>query len=137
VNVVNILLKTVVFRQTVLMFSLVKTGSLVLCFFFNALMVGWVCERADQDILVDMEMSSYTSAWHLPSDVRDWKTAFVWKEVPSGFIIAVIAMKIPYPINLSVRSTRHYRDMQIRKNMKSVCACLFFSCTTCIRCGPG
>jgi len=73
-----------------------------LLFFPPVLTDGWVCERADQDILVDMEMSSCTSAWQLQGDVRDCKTAFIWKGVPTHFVIAVIMMNIMYSMNLKL-----------------------------------
>jgi len=79
---------------------------------------GWVCERADQDILVDMEMSSYTSAWQLQGDVRDCKTAFVWKGAPSDFVIAVIMMNILYSTNLKLLGpqviTAIWKSLKIR-----------------------
>ena len=78
---------------------------------------GWVCELADQDILVDKEMSSHTSAWQLQGDVRDFKTAFKWKGFPSDFVIAIIMMNILYSTNLKLL----FSYTQIPKNKQSAC----------------
>lgn len=71
---------------------------------------------ADKDILVDMEMVSYTSAWRLQGDVRDCKTAFIWKGVQSDFIIAVVMMIILYSKNL--KESGLHVITAIRKSLK-------------------
>jgi hypothetical protein len=59
-------------------------------------------EVAGQDILVDMEMSSCTSAYHFEGDVSDCKIVFVWKVSLSDFITGVTMMNIQYYTNSKI-----------------------------------